>query len=47
MLISVLFFGLNIPVIKELTTKWMDGYDATFFRIVGATFLFWIVSFFM
>ena len=47
MLISVLFFGLNIPVIKELTTKWIDGYDATFFRIVGATFLFWIVSFFM
>ena len=47
MFISVVFFGLNIPVLKELMPKWIDGYDATFFRIVGATVLFWLSSFFV
>ena len=47
MFISVAFVGLNIPVLKEFMPKWIDGYDATFFRIVGATALFWLSSFFV
>ena len=45
--ISVIFFGFNIPVLKELMPKWKDGYDATLFRIGGATVLFWITSIFI
>ncbi|MGL4806039.1 MAG: EamA family transporter, partial [Bacteroidales bacterium] len=47
MFLSTLFFGLNIPVLKFLMPEWITGVDATFFRVVGATILFWIVSFFM
>lgn len=47
MFLSVLFFGLNIPVLKDLMPEWLTGVDATFFRIVGATSLFWIASLFI
>lgn len=46
MFFSTLFFGLNIPVLKFLMPEWLSGVDATFFRVVGATILFWIVSLF-
>lgn len=47
MFMSALFFGLNIPALKELMPHWFNGTDATFFRIVGATILFWIASIFI
>lgn len=47
MFFSTLFFGLNIPVLKFLMPEWLSGVDATFFRVVGATILFWIVSLFV
>lgn len=47
MFFSTLFFGLNIPVLKFLMPEWLSGVDATFFRVVGATILFWIVSLFI
>ena len=42
MFMSTLFFGINIPALKEVMPYWFDGLDATFFRLVGATCLFWI-----
>lgn len=47
MFLSTLFFGLNIPVLKFLMPEWITGVDATFFRVAGATILFWLVSLFM
>ncbi|MGL4293846.1 MAG: DMT family transporter [Bacteroidales bacterium] len=44
---SILFFGLNIPVLKLLLPHWMSFNDATVFRLLGATTLFWIASCFI
>lgn len=47
MFIATLFFSFNFIMLKLLMPKWMDGFDATFFRIVGAMICFWITSFFI
>ena len=47
MFIATLFFSFNFIMLKYLMPHWMNGYDATFFRIVGAMILFWITSFFI
>lgn len=47
MFLATLFFGLNIPAIKVLMPNWISAIDATFFRLGGATILFWIVSAFI
>lgn len=47
MFIATLFFSMNFLALKCLLPTWMSGYDATFFRIVGALALFWIASFFI
>lgn len=47
MFIATLFFSMNFLALKYLLPTWMSGYDATFFRIVGALVLFWITSLFV
>ena len=47
MVISTIFFGLNFIVLKYLMPRWMTGFDATFFRIVGGMLLFWFSSIFI
>ena len=47
MFVATLFFSFNFIMLKYLMPQWMNGYDATFFRIVGATILFWLTSFFI
>ena len=47
MVISTIFFSLNFIVLKYLMPRWMTGFDATFFRIVGGMILFWISSMFI
>ena len=47
MVISTIFFSLNFIVLKYLMPRWMTGFDATFFRIVGGMLLFWFSSIFI
>ena len=47
MFMSTLFFGLNIPITKELIPDWLSYVDITLFRIFGGTILFWITSIFI
>lgn len=47
MFIATVFFSFNFIMLKYMMPRWMDGFDATFFRIVGAMLLFWITSFFI
>ena len=47
MFMATLFFGLNIPAIKELMPKWVNAIDATYIRLAGAAIVFWIVSIFV
>lgn len=44
--VATVFFGLNVPVLKELMPEWISFLDATTYRIVGAAILFWIASLF-
>ncbi len=44
---ATLFFGLNIPAIKELMPKWVNAMDVTYLRLAGAAIVFWIVSIFI
>ena len=46
-LLATIFFGLNIPALKEVMPQWFTGIDATLFRIGGAACLFWITSIFI
>lgn len=46
-LISTIFFGMNIPIIKVLIPEWMTAMDVTFFRLIIPAALFWIVSLFV
>lgn len=47
-LIATLFFGVNLPVIKELIEKsWCTSFDVTAWRMVGGCVLFWIASIFV
>lgn len=46
-LVTTIFFGMNIPIIKVLIPEWMTAMDVTLFRIAVPALLFWIVSLFM
>lgn len=46
MVLSVLFFGLNIPALKQLMPEWLTASDSTVFRLAGGAILFWVVSIF-
>lgn len=47
MFTATVFFSFNFIVLKHLMPTWMNGYDATFFRICGGMVLFWISSLFV
>ena len=47
MIISTIFFSFNFIMLKYLMPHWMNGYDATFFRITFAMILFWGSSLFI
>lgn len=46
-LLATIFFGVNIPVVKELIPKWMTAMDVTVFRLMGGCVLMWIASIFV
>ena len=47
MFIGTVFFSFNFIMLKYMMPRWMNGFDATFFRIVGAMILFWVSSIFI
>ena len=47
MFIGTVFFSFNFIMLKYMMPRWMNGYDATFFRITGALILFWVSSLFI
>lgn len=46
-LISTIFFGVNLPALKYLIPNWITAYDAAALRIGGGAILFWIASLFV
>lgn len=46
-LISTIFFGVNIPVVKILIPEWMTSVDVTIFRLGGGCILMWLASLFV
>lgn len=46
-LLSTIFFGVNIPVVKILIPEWMSAVDVTIFRLGGGCVLMWIASLFI
>ena len=44
MFTSTLLSSLNYVALKHLMPTWLNGFDTTFFRIIGATILFWLTS---
>lgn len=46
-LIAIILFAMNIPVVKILIPQWMDAEDVTLVRLVGGGAFFWIVSLFV
>ena len=46
-LLSTIFFGVNIPVVKILIPEWMSAVDVTVFRLGGGCVLMWIASVFI
>ena len=46
-LISTIFFGINLPAIKFLIPDWMSGMDVAAMRIAGGALFFWIASLFV
>lgn len=46
-LVATIFFGVNIPVVKELIPHWMSAMDVTVFRLMGGCVLMWLVSLFV
>ena len=47
MFIATVFFSFNFIMLKYMMPHWMNGFNATFFRIVGAMLLFWLSSMFI
>lgn len=47
MLISTIFFGVNIPVVKILIPEWMSSVDVTIIRLGGGCILMWLASVFI
>lgn len=46
-LVAIILFALNIPVVKILIPRWMNVDDVTLVRIAGGAALFWIASLFV
>ena len=46
-LLSTIFFGVDIPVVKLLAPKWMTVTDITLFRIICGCILMWITTLFI
>lgn len=46
-LLATIFFGVNIPVVKELVPDWMSANSVTATRLFGGCILMWIVSLFL
>ncbi|MCM1032558.1 MAG: DMT family transporter [Odoribacter sp.] len=46
-LLATIFFGVNIPVVKELVPRWMNADAVTAVRLVGGCVLMWIASLFV
>lgn len=46
-LISAIFWGVNVSVTKALIPDWMSSEGVTAVRLIGGCVLFWIVSMFM
>ncbi|MDP4271644.1 MAG: EamA family transporter, partial [Bacteroidota bacterium] len=46
MLIASVIFALNVPITKSLIPEWVAPPAMTTMRIVFATVMFWLVSFF-
>lgn len=47
MLITVIIFGLNIPVTKSLMPEWISSYGVTYLRMAFACVAFWTISLFL
>ena len=47
MLVTVIIFGLNIPVTKSLMPDWVSSYGVTLLRMGFACIAFWLVSLFL
>lgn len=46
-LVSTIFFGVNVPILKDLIPQWMSGSNAAAFRIFGGAILLWLASAFI
>lgn len=46
-LIATIFFGVNIPVVKDLIPEWLTDTDVTAIRIGGGCALMWLASVFI
>lgn len=46
-LLSAIFWGLNVTVTKALIPEWMTANGISVVRLIGGAILFWIVSLFM
>lgn len=46
-LLSTIFFGVNIPIAKILIPDWMSSVDLTLFRLIGGCILMWLASVFI
>lgn len=46
-LVSTIFFAVNIPVVKLLNPEWLSSNDITIFRLGGGCLLFWTASLFV
>lgn len=46
-LTATIFFGVNIPVVKDLIPTWLTDTDVTAIRIAGGCALMWIASLFI
>lgn len=46
-LLATIFFGVNIPVVKELVPDWMSADALTLIRLFGGCVLMWLASMFI
>lgn len=46
-LLATIFFGVNIPVVKELVPRWMSADAVTAVRLIGGCVLMWLASLFI
>lgn len=46
-LLATIFFGVNIPVVKELVPDWMSADSVTLIRLGGGCVLMWLASLFV